>query len=199
MPPGTTRPQPASSASSCSDAFVSGSGLSTGPNILSLPPQLSEAVNLERLFLRGNPLPASYRNSITSDSTETARRVLAFLRGQEVPRSLPLGNDDDEPDPPELGPASTFVPTPQGFELEVHGPDEHEVTDLSQKALHARLRRRVDRLHSSMGRISNTHPGLAWISQTRARQGGEPGGYRHFSGAYNRVGRLPDEFRGTRE
>jgi hypothetical protein len=40
---------------------------------------------------------------------------------------------------------------------------------------------------------------LAWISQTRACQGGEPGRYRHFSGAYNRVGRLPDEVRGTRE
>ena len=36
LPPGMTRPQPASSASSCWDALVSGSGLSTGPSNLAM-------------------------------------------------------------------------------------------------------------------------------------------------------------------
>jgi hypothetical protein len=51
LPQGMTRPQPASSASSCSDAFVSGSGLSTGPRRTLHCCQFYHALTTERPWL----------------------------------------------------------------------------------------------------------------------------------------------------
>ena len=96
-------------------------------------------------------LEAEHPDLITPDSAETARRVVTYLKGQELPPKIQLGNNDDEPDPPELGPGSTFVATPRGFELAPDPAEEHERADESLRALHARLRRRVERLYGAMG------------------------------------------------
>jgi hypothetical protein len=133
--------------------FLSGNWLS------SLPPELADVAPLRVLSLLRNPLPDPYRSLVSSRPTLTARNVLSLLREQETIQSTV--DEDQSPEIPDPGPGSTFVPTQQGYELEPQGLEGHERDDQVQRSLHARLRRRVERLQGAMGRIGNTHPTLA--------------------------------------
>jgi hypothetical protein len=114
----------------------------------------AEFVPARVVELSGTVLAGS--SSLTVGATPTGSSVPLMSSGTEKDQA-----DNKPPSAPDPGPGSIFVPTPGGFELTPRVPEEAERDDVDQKALHVRLRLRVERLRGAMTRIDNTHPILA--------------------------------------
>ena len=127
--------------------------------ISTLPIELAEAKYLRVLSLSSNPLSEEYRSLVSSSTTQTAHRVLSRLRRQQTAPAPQI--DDPPPEIPDPGPGSVFIATEQGYELAPPILADTERSSPTQKTLHTRLRRRLERLQGSMSRIGNTHPALA--------------------------------------